>query len=323
MNSIRNTLKTKNVDNYESSFRTLVENEENLKWNIDREVFGAIQEIRFAISTIEDSLYSDLFEIALASILLEISNLYRNGKCLSYKHNWETLTFSQNEVFEKYFWILENVFLPDIVNITNSVPVSNDQFLYLGDCRELIDRVIDDDSVDLVITSPPYLNSRDYTDSYMLELKTLGYVTNFEDISDLRKLTFRSHVQVKWQIDKHADNQLVEDMLEKIKMNMTELKQWNKEIPTMISAYFADIEILFAQLYRKLKVGGRIYFNVSNSAYFNVLIDTIEVCSFIAENVGFCVLEIRKARYLSPSAQQKQSIKRLLEGIIVLEKQEK
>ena len=62
------------------------------------------------------------------------------------------------------------------------------------------------------------------------------------------------------------------------------------------------------------------YFNVSNSAYFNVEVNTIDICASIAEEVGFSVQEIRKARYLKTSPQQKKYVDKLLEGVIVLEK---
>lgn len=69
-----------------------------------------------------------------------------------------------------------------------------------------------------------------------------------------------------------------------------------------------------------MKQNGRAYFNVSNSAYFNVLIDTLEICASIAEQEGFKVIEIRDARKLKTSPQQKEKIDKLLEGVIVLEK---
>ena len=82
-----------------------------------------------------------------------------------------------------------------------------------------------------------------------------------------------------------------------------------------------DINKIFKVLFKKLKSGGRIYFNVSNSAYFGILINTLEICASLAEAIGFTVLEIRKARKLKTSPQQKAKIDYLLEGVIVLEKQ--
>ena len=75
--------------------------------------------------------------------------------------------------------------------------MNNTNICYLGDVRKGIEEV-PDNSLDLIITSPPYLNSRDYTDIYMLELKVLELVNSHEDLRNLRKSTLRSHVQVKY-----------------------------------------------------------------------------------------------------------------------------
>ena len=88
----------------------------------------------------------------------------------------------------------------------------------------------------------------------------------------------------------------------------------------MVRLYFVDKEKLFEELYKKMKVGGKVYFNVSNSAYFNIEIKTLDICASIAEDIGFSVNEIRKARFLKTSPQQKEHVKKLLEGVIVLEK---
>lgn len=95
---------------------------------------------------------------------------------------------------------------------------------------------------------------------------------------------------------------------------------WNDSIIDMVRLYFVDLQGIFQTIYSKLKPGGRIYFNVSNSAYFNILINTLEICASIAENIGYKVIEIRKARNLKTSPQQKEKIGSLLEGVIILEK---
>lgn len=57
-----------------------------------------------------------------------------------------------------------------------------------------------------------------------------------------------------------------------------------------------------------MKKDGLIYFNVANSAYYNVEILTDEIIAEIAENNGFQVIEIREARKINPSSQQKDYI---------------
>lgn len=305
----------------QNNFPTLVENDEKDKWNLDTNVYVAIKKIKYVISLLKPTYYRDLYTIALASILPNVSNLYRNGKCLSYKKGWQKTTYSEEAVIDMFLNVINDIFLEDIQKFAFEKKIDNSKFLYKGDARKTIDKKVPDDSIDLIITSPPYLNSRDYTDSYMLELKALGYVNDYDDIIDLRKQTIRSHVQLKWKEGLETKNTIVNETVKAIKANiLLEGKTWSEDIPNMVVAYFVDMENLFNVFYRKMKMEGKIYFNVSNSAYNNTLIDTIEIIANIAESIGFRVVEIRKARYLKTSPQQKETIGKLLEAVLVLEK---
>lgn len=304
-----------------TEFKTLYEAKDKKKWNYHKKAAEAIEKLKIGISLITEPIYKDLFTVALASILLDASNLYRNGKCLSYKKNWKSRILSEEEIFNIFDNKIIDEFIPDIRDHLVVNDIGNKDRLYLEDARLGIDK-LSDSSIDLVITSPPYLNSRDYTDTYMLELKTLQLTRNSKEIRMLREKTLRSHVQIKWDDYTALDNNLVNDLLKKLKIaiNTDESKNWNDSIIDMVRLYFVDIEKIFDSLYLKMKKGGKIYFNVSNSAYFNVLINTLDICASIAENVGFQVIEIRRARYLKSSPQQKEKIGKILEGVILLQR---
>ena len=282
---------------------------------------GIIQKLKNSISNINEDIYKDLFTVALASILLEVSNLYRNGKCLSYKKNWKERSIFQEDVFRKFDEKIEEQIISDIRDSMNRKTTQNNkQLLYNMDSRVGIENEVKDNTIDLVITSPPYLNSRDYTDTYMLELKTLGFTDSATEIQKLREKTLRSHVQIKWGDDTQISNALLTETLRKLERASKTIERWNDSIIDMVRLYFVDIKKIFCVLYKKMKQNGRVYFNVSNSAYFNVLVDTLEICASIAEQEGFKVIEIRDARKLKASPQQQEKVGKLLEGVIVLER---
>ena len=273
------------------------------------------------IKNSDEDIYKDLFTVALASILLEVSNLYRNGKCLSYKKNWKERSISQDDVFRRFDEKIQEQIISDIRDSMNRKTTQNNkQHLYNMDSRVGIENEVQDNTIDLVITSPPYLNSRDYTDTYMLELKTLGFTDSAAEIRKLREKTLRSHVQIKWEDDTQINNVLLTETLRKLESASENIEQWNDSIIDMVRLYFVDMKKIFCVLYKKMKQNGRVYFNVSNSAYFNVLIDTLEICASIAEQEGFKVIEIRDARKLKTSPQQQEKVGKLLEGVIVLER---
>lgn len=317
---IRQKRENNSIIELNSTFNTLYENHEKKKWNYDLPVAYAITKLQNIIKKIDDEIYKELFLVVLASILLDVSNLYRNGKCLSYKNNWENIKLTQNDVFNRFDNKVQEEIIPDIESSLKHSTIKNKQNLYNIDSRKGIEEKIDDNSIDLVITSPPYLNSRDYTDTYMLELKTLGFTKNNEEIRKLREKTLRSHVQIKWSDTTNIKNDFLNNTISQLKEASKNITVWNKSIIDMVRLYFVDIQKIFNVLYKKLKKGGRVYFNVSNSAYFNVLVNTLEICASIAEDEGYNVIEIRKARNLKTSPQQKKAIGTLLEGVIVLEK---
>lgn len=216
---------------------------------------------------------------------------------------------------------LEGVFYDDISKLDNyakNKPLySNKENCILGDVRKNID-IIEDNTVDLVITSPPYLNSRDYTDLYMIELRMLDFIKDYSDLRELRRKTLRSHVQVKWDDVEILDIDLLRESINEIQKH--EEVFWNNSLLNMIKGYFQDMNYLFSKLYKKLTYGGTIFFNVANSAYYGVEIKTDDIISEIAENNGFFVEEIREARKIKPSSQQKNHIDYLLESVIIIRK---
>lgn len=286
------------------------------KWIFDTGVMNGILDIKYAINLVEDEKYRKLFSIALASILLDVSNVYRNGKCLTYKENWQNRKLSRREVHKKFLEKLSNVIQPDIEKLKNiENTVENFKYCIHGDVRSFISQ-IPDGSIDLVITSPPYLNSRDYTDIYIVELWILELIKNYEELRQLRHKTFISHVQVKHGDIEVLDIPELKRALEKLDMKKN--KFWNNEIPTMIKGYFKDMDFLFSQLRIKMQPNKKIFLNIANSAYCGVEIEVDEIVSNIAEMHGFIINEIREARQLKTNGKRKDLIKSLRESVIVM-----
>jgi DNA modification methylase len=285
------------------------------KWVFNKTVMDGILDIKYAISKLEDKKYQNVFKMALASILLEVSNVYRNGKCVSYKKKWKSTRTRRKAVHQKFINRLVNIIHPDIERIErNEYLVNNKDLCIYGDVRKNI-KCIPNNTIDLVITSPPYLNSRDYTDIYMVELWMLDLVESYESIRELRKSTLRSHVQIKHGAIDILEIEELQDCLRKIS-GKKEL--WNEEIPNMIKGYFVDMNTLFEELQKKMRKGKKIFFNVANSAYYGVEVKVDEIVCKIAERHGFIINEIREARQLNPSSQQKEQIKSLRESVIVM-----
>ena len=298
---------------------TIVRREGMKKWNFHDTTLDGLLDVRHAIRTkVDDSRYKNLFTIALASIIMQTSNMFRNGKCLSYKKGWESKICGREEVHQLFLDRLDTVIAEDIHHISTQHPsVCNSEICFIGDVRKNIE-IVPDNALDLIITSPPYLNSRDYTDIYMLELKVLQLVNSHEELRTLRQSTIRSHVQVTYSDIEPIDNPRLQMSLKE--MRESNVKSWNHDIIRMICGYFEDMQSLFSAFADKMRKGGVIYFNVANSAYFGVEVPVDYIICDIAENSGFTVREIRIARDIKTSPQQSGMIGKLRECVLVIDK---
>lgn len=319
---LKNALKKvpEHIRDYEKiPFGPTVVNTGNLKkYNFHDSAIDGLLDIRYAIkNAISNDNYRNLCLIAMASIIMETSNMFRNGKCLSYRKGWQEKVLSRQDIHERFIKKLSKDILEDVRSASlRSNKMDNSRYCIYGDVRANIDRV-PADTVDLIITSPPYLNSRDYTDIYMLELKVLELIRSYEELRKLRGSTVRSHVQVRYETLRPINNERLIDCIKAMK-EQKDILLWNADIINMICGYFEDMQVLFKSFRRVMRKGGKIYFNVANSAYFGVEVPVDLIVSDIAESQGFVIQEIRKARDLLTSPQQKGKVGKLRESVIVI-----
>lgn len=306
--------------NFKIGSKTILKKPGQKKWLFHKTALDSLLNIRQAIDIACQGRekYIDLLYIALASQIVANSNVFRDGKALRYRSGWNKKFPKRKSIYNNFLKTCHTV-LSDVEQMLRRKirDIRNIENFYSGDCRQLLDFVNDSD-IDLVITSPPYLNSRDYTDSHMLELWMLGHITDYEMLRDLRGMTMRSHVQVSWENVTAPKSKILQRALEEI--NKYEDIFWNKNIPSMILGYFSDMQLILQKLYSKLKKNGRIYINVANSSYFGVVIKTDRIIEEIANNLGYSVEEIRLARRIKTSSQQFEEVKWLRESVIIIKK---
>ena len=69
--------------------------------------------------------------VTLASISLDVSNLYRNGKYLSYKKGWKSVNLSEEDVFQKFDAKVIECFGEDIARLKEQRSLINSNMKYL------------------------------------------------------------------------------------------------------------------------------------------------------------------------------------------------
>lgn len=181
---------------------------------------------------------------------------------------------------------------------------------------------IPNQTLDMVLFSPPYANCFDYTKIYYLELWFGGFINSAQEQKDIRMKSLRSHCHATWP-ERYSSFRLSE-LNDELLPLLSKQKLWTKRIPDMLNGYFADMEEALKQIYNSLKVGGHCAIVVSNSAYAGIIIPTDLLLAKIALRLGFKVREIETERLIITSSQQYKKTeamrKYLRESIIKLER---
>ena len=153
-----------------------------------------------------------------------------------------------------------------------------------GDARTL--EGVADDSVDLVMTSPPYLNAIDYLRGHRLALVWLGY-----EIAPLRKIRSVS-VGAERGLPREAVPHDVSPFV-----NEPEGSAMASRYRGWVLRYAADMEAVLRQVRRVVKVGGRLVMVIGNSFIRGAAVDNAGIVRSLAQNAGF-ELESRRSRQI-------------------------
>ena len=188
-----------------------------------------------------------------------------------------------------------------------------DYHLIRGDSRQALKGL---QSSDLAVFSPPYPNSFDYTDVYNIELWMLGYLRQETDNSTLRLNTLCSHVQIHRDYPPPpAGSQQLDDAIGSL--NLIAHQLWNRHIPSMLGAYFAELNEVVHLVQALLPPGGSICIVVGDSSYAGVPIRVAQILAELSTKTRLSVVRVQPLRKMRKSAQQGGEIQ-LSENLLVL-----
>lgn len=144
--------------------------------------------------------------------------------------------------------------------------------------------------VDLIITSPPYINAQDYFRSYKLELWWLGLATP-EQVRELR----RQSIGTEHYYGDYYNSKLRGDigLLKKV---CCDISRVNNVKSAIICKYFEDMKLVLQKSNVLLKKGGYFCLITGNNTICETYIPTNEIIARIAELIGLKVVEIGRDR---------------------------
>jgi len=192
--------------------------------------------------------------------------------------------------------------------------------VHLADARNLA--IIEPNSIDAVITSPPYPNEKDYTRTTRLESVLLGFINSKEELRTLKKRLVRSNTRGIYKED--DDDKLVADFpeiqriadeIEKRRIELGKDSGFERLYPRATKLYFGGMARHLSDLRKVLRPGAQLAYVVGDQAsYLRVMIRTGKILGSIAQKLGYELTEIDLFRTRLATATKEQ----LREEVVIL-----
>lgn len=252
---------------------------------------------------------------AVSSILVPISNIkYGPGFGIGkYKDDVDVLGAFCDKI---------DIIIKDISSVSEeqkNTPATT----ILGDSRHL-SSYINQNSIDLIITSPPYPGDHEYTKHSKLELIFNNYATDISSFRTIKKRMIRGSTTniYKEDNDKTAviDIDSIRAVTEKIDERLKRdgaTSGFERLYTKLIWEYFGGMYYTLSECLKVLKPGGKIALLVSDSHAFKMVhIKTAELLEEVGKKVGFINSEIILWQMKSSTSHKY----KLRENILILQK---
>ena len=291
--------------------KTFVEPGHNGRWVFNRDVARRIVALRSAIEDLDEPSHRRLLRVLLGGVLIDASNVRVSGKGRRYRQNWQARSVPAELVGELFASAVDRA-VDDIERYDPRAVADHE--VIRGDSRVALRDI---QPCEIAVFSPPYPNSSDYTDVYNVELWALGYLDDSGANARLRAATLSSHVQITREFARTPEgSSTLQETVAALNAKKQEL--WDRRIPAMISAYFAELCGILDRLKQVIVAGGTVWIVVGDSRYGGIQIPVADVLQELAENRGWEVLLQERLRAMRTSAQQGGQ-KGLEEHLLVLE----
>ena len=198
---------------------------------------------------------------------------------------------------------------------------ATDAVVHEADAREVA-QVLAPNSVDAVITSPPYPNEKDYTRTTRLESVLLGFIHSKAELQALKRSLVRSNTRGVYKADTddelvsgHAEIQRIATAIEARRIELEKTSGFERLYARVTKLYFGGMARHLAELRKVLRPGAQLAYVVGDQAsYLRVMIRTGELLADIAASLGYEVTGIDLFRTRLATATKEQ----LREEVVLL-----
>ncbi|RLI99331.1 MAG: hypothetical protein DRP03_03760 [Candidatus Aenigmatarchaeota archaeon] len=222
------------------------------------------------------------FLLVLINTITKCSYIYKDGSMLR-------VVKRPLPPFRKYFFRRAEAMIKDVVKMKKRFKRCNASVTE-GDARNLS---IEDSSVDLIMTSPPYLNKIEYTKIYRVE--------EYFVFGESSRKGVRSYIG----LDTSKRYNIFPEL----------------NLPVIADAYFYDMQLCVREMYRVLNHNGIAVIVIGNACFPDRVIDSDILLAKIAKDAGFDidVIYVVAKRFCTSNRTKKIGIMR--ESVLIMKKQ--
>ena len=273
-----------------------------------RETELALTKAREFLANVADPGIHTMLNFACMSILESVSYTRKDGQYLRWDHR--SGKSHSNKAYTTSVLPFLTSLKGRLTQIHQDIPHLQSLYgqgspqLFSGSCLELLPK-LSSNTIDLVITSPPYPNRYDYTRTYALELAWLG--CDDEALKSLRQrllsTTVESKSKLPWLSDTYGDSATlncavsmyktqgsVREIIQQLTKSRHSLS--NPNVIRMLEGYFIEMAIVVTELGRIVRPGGTVIMVNDNVQYHGEQLPVDLILADYAEQVGFVCEDI-------------------------------
>jgi DNA modification methylase len=150
-------------------------------------------------------------------------------------------------------------------------------------------------SIDLALTSPPYLNGTNYFRNTKLELWLLDFIKSEKDLQNFTANAIWSGINNVSSVREHFKTF---EPVEKVAVILDQ-SSYDSRIPKLVRGYFSDMYVVLGNIHSCLKENACFILDLGNSRFCGVDVPTDSILCELAEDLGYEILsnQILAKRY--------------------------
>lgn len=215
-------------------------------------------------------------------LLLAMSRSALDGSHVSFCPGTTFYPFREKEEF----WNLFTNKIIDIYSDLEKIQSKKNSFTeadLINDSCLNASKYIQENTIDFLITSPPYPNDLEYTRQTRLEMYMLDFVNSMDDVQKIKKTMVKGSTKLIYKDSNSAKYIEKFDSVKKVSEKIyeqTKDKNWGFDYPRMVKEYFGDMYLCLKEFLPLMKKGANFLLVVGDQTIKGVY---IPVCDILIE----------------------------------------